>query len=200
MLLLLGLLWMAQAAAPFWEAVPPKDWTDEQVKQLFFSSPWARREETTVETGDSSTKLPFKAVHFFLATAKPMQLAEQEMRNRDPNREDPLLEEYLDFLKDNPGRYIILAVFVAVPQYLTEKRTHEMEDKCFLRVGKRKYRMVGHFPPTQWDPYLRLVFPRDIQPDDQTLSFDLYLPGVPAPFRSVDFPIKSLIYNGQPEM
>ena len=199
MLLLLALLWMAEVA-PFWEALPPRDWTDDQVKQLLFSSPWARQEGTTVWMGDSPGRLPFEAVHFFLASAAPMQLAEQEMRNRNPGREDPLLEEYVDFLEDNPGRYIVLAVRVAKPQYLTEKRTHEMEDKCLLRVGKRKYRMVGHFPPTQWDPYLRLVFPREIRPDDTALSFDLYLPGVPAPFRSVDFPIRTLIYNGKPEM
>jgi hypothetical protein len=35
---------------------------------------------------------------------------------------------------------------------------------------------------------------------DKDLSFGLYLPGVPAPYRTVTFKIKDMMVDGKPEM
>jgi len=75
-----------------------------------------------------------------------------------------------------------------------------MEEESILKVGKKKYQMTGHFPPTPADPYLRLVFPRPIGPNDKSLVFELYLPGVGNTYRTVEFRIKELGYKGTPEL
>lgn len=189
------------AASPFWETTDPAQWTDEQLQQLLRQSPWAQLQATDMPAaGRSRNKLSLDPVQFFLASAGPIVLAEKETRRRGAPVEDPLLDEYFDFLRDNRSRYIVLAVRVARPDLLTETETRAMEDKSLLRVGRRSFRMVGHFPPTRFDPYLRLVFPREVTSSDASLRFELYLPGVPKPLRQVEFAIKDLIFRGQPEM
>jgi len=69
-----------------------------------------------------------------------------------------------------------------------------------MRIGKKKFKMTGHFPPSPRDPYLRLAFPREAQATDKSVVFDLYLPGVPIPYREVEFKVKDLLVNGKLEM
>jgi hypothetical protein len=72
-----------------------------------------------------------------------------------------------------------------------------MEEESVMLVGQKKYKMVGHFPPTQADPVLRLVFPREVEASDKTVIFRLYLPGVELPDREVEFRTKDLMYHGK---
>jgi hypothetical protein len=60
--------------------------------------------------------------------------------------------------------------------------------------------MTGHFPPTAGDRFLRLAFPREVQATDKTVVFDLYLPGVPNPYREAEFQVKDMLVNGKLEM
>jgi len=69
-----------------------------------------------------------------------------------------------------------------------------------LKVGRKKYKITGQFPPTPMDPYLRLVYPREVGPNDKSLVFELYLPGVGRTYQIVEFRMKELLYRGKPEM
>jgi hypothetical protein len=60
--------------------------------------------------------------------------------------------------------------------------------------------LTGSFPPSESDPFLRLAFPRQVELSDKTLTFDLYLPGVPAPFRSAEFSLKDMVVAGKLEL
>ena len=69
-----------------------------------------------------------------------------------------------------------------------------------MKVGRKKYKITGHFPPTPSDPYLRLVFPRAVAPSDKIVEFDLYLPGAPQPYRIAEYVVKELMYRGKLEL
>jgi hypothetical protein len=75
-----------------------------------------------------------------------------------------------------------------------------MESESVMLIGRKTYKMVGHFPPTPSDPVLRLVFPREVQPTDKKVIFRLYIPGVDFPEREAEFLVKELIYHGKLEM
>ena len=61
--------------------------------------------------------------------------------------------------------------------------------------------MSATFPPTQTDPHLYLAFLREpVAGSYKDLSFGLYLPGVPAPYRTVTFKIKDMMVDGKLEM
>ena len=49
-------------------------------------------------------------------------------------------------------------------------------------------------------PYLRLAFPRQVELNDKKLYFDLYIPGVPSPFRSAEFTLKDMVVAGKLEL
>src|SRR5262249_10888266 len=79
-----------------------------------------------------------------------------------------------------------------------EKR---MEEETVMLIGKtRKFKMVGHFPPTPSDPILRLIFPREVRPKDKTVVIRLSLPGIDFPDREAEFSVKDLMYRGKLEM
>jgi len=186
------------AGAPFWETKPPDQWTEDELFTVLGDSPWV----TTAGLSGALASVP--GVRVYLASAKPMQDAEEETRSRQAKRrateyvED---DDYRDFLRENPGKYIVLAVVLTDPQALADAReSARMEEECQLRIGRRKHKLVGHFPPTPSDPYLRLIFPRAIEPDTKTLRFELYLPSVPAPYRNAEFHLPDLLYKGTPEM
>jgi hypothetical protein len=176
-------LWLALATAPFWETKAPRDWSDAEVKQLITDSPWAQ----DVDSG----------VSVFLATAHPIRQAEQEwMRRRKVS--DP---DFAEFMDEDQGQHIVLAVAYPDAKALANApESRRMEDESILKVGKRRFKLTGHFPPTPSDPYLRLVFPREIAPGDKSLVFELYLPGVSMSYRTVEFRFKDLLYRGKPEM
>ena len=68
------LLTLLLAAAPFWEAKGPTAWSEDELNQLLTESPWAQVAE------GAGANLP--GVQVYLATAKPIQLAEAERERR----------------------------------------------------------------------------------------------------------------------
>jgi hypothetical protein len=199
---MVALLLAALFLAPFWEERPPAEWTDPELQLFLRSSPWAVIDKARV--GDEGNS-PDPGVRMFLAAASPMRAAEAEWRKRNPpdasDAEDQYAGEFFDFIDANPGKYIALAVEVLRPQLLENKReVAEMEKRCVLKVGTRKHKLVGHFLPSPADRYLRLIFPRDVNAQDERLEFELYLPGVPLPYREVTFELKRLLYKGIPEL
>jgi len=179
-----AVLLLALAATPFWEARQPKDWTEDELRQMLVNSPWARAE-------------------VYLASATPMKIAEEEWRRRHIAKQfdapEPAEDDYFEFIRNNPGKHIILAVRVDdFNQLLKAEEVREMEKSCVLKSGKQKLKVSGHFPPSSHDPVLRLVFPRP-QTLDKTLKFELYLPGVAGTFRQVEFYLKEMSFQGKPE-
>lgn len=187
----LACLLLAMLAPPFWETKAPQTWTADELNLLLSDSPWAELLN------------PDPAIRVYLASARPMQDAEAEIlrRYKDQNpSEEPDLD-YSDFLRDDHGEHLVLAVTYPHTNALADaEETRRMEEECLMRIGKRKYKITGYFPPTPSDPHLRLIFPRVVRPEDKTLIFELYLPGVAHPYRDAQFEIKELIYKGKPEM
>ena len=188
----LVLLLMA-ASVPFWETKPVAEWTIDQVSTLLTGSPWAAMVES--ERSGSAA-----AVQVYVATAEPIEQAEQRARAaRKTKTDDPLWQEYLDYLAENKGKVIVLAIRAVKPEaFVDNSETAHMEKESYLRIGKRKYRILGQFPPSSTDPYERLVFPRDVQPGDRDLVFELYIPGTGSPYRRAEFALKDMVYHGQP--
>ena len=182
-------LWLALLAAPFWETKAPQEWSEEQLLRLLTESPWA---QGVAQTGKTA----------FLATANPMQEAERELaRRRKAKNAEPPDPEFTDFLAQDQGKHIVLAIGYPDPRPLADAvEAKRMEEESLLKVGRRKYKMTGHFPPTPSDPYLRMAFPREIGPSDKNLVFELYLPGVGGTYGMVEFRLKELLYHGKLEM
>jgi hypothetical protein len=191
-LLLLLLLF----ATPFWEAHPPAQWTEAQVRTILTDSPWVQ------EVG------PNPMAQAVLATARPVEEAEAELARRgmknpltgaDPSQRPDV--DYLDYVKQHREDSIVLAIpypnLGALGEAEEQKR---LEHESVMRVGRKQYRLVGHFPPTPSDPVLRLIFPRVAVASDRTVSFDLYLPGISQPARMLEFRIRDLMYHGKLEM
>src|SRR5215471_20939859 len=88
-------------AQPFWEAKPPEKWTDAEIASLRNNSPWAQ------PAGTSSP------VVIYLATAAPIEAAEEELRLRTKKNPHPLPEpdpDYTEYLRDHRQDSIVLAV------------------------------------------------------------------------------------------
>lgn len=197
-------------AAPFWEAKTPADWTDQELQGILTDSPWAQM------VNGAGTAQPPPPVQVFLATAKPIEQAQEELHRRarlrrgagqSSQEDDPLALEYRAWLEENRAAQIVLAIRVSPGNgaFSDEREVKRMEDESIMRIGRRKFKMTGHFPPYEGDPYLRLAFPRPALPggirfSDKTISFDLYLPGVPGPFRTAEFSIKDMMLKGKLEM
>jgi hypothetical protein len=192
-------------AAPFWETKSAAECTEEELLALLRDSPWSQTHQIRLPQGRLTQRanLPNPAVHVFLASAAPVRQAERELRRRRAAADPELAadSEYEEFLEANPGRYIVLAVEVARPELLEkEASVRKMENESRLKIDGRTYELAGHFPPTPGDPYLRLIFPRDVRDGDRELHFELYVPGVPLPFRSIRFELDKLRYRGRPEL
>jgi hypothetical protein len=184
---------LLMTAVPFWQAKPSSEWTLDEVRTLLTDSPWAQM----VDAGKDN---PAPAVQIYVAGAEPIIAAEDRLRAaRKSTGEDPSWQEYRDYLVENAGKYIVLAIRVLKAEsFLDNSETKHMEDDSYLLVGKRKYKVTGHFPPSSTDPYARLVFPRELQPGDRVLTFDLYIPGAGSPYRQAQFSLKEMIYRGKP--
>ena len=187
-------------AAPFWEAKTPADWTENELEQLFTDSPWA---QMVTAPGRAA---PAPSVQVYLATAALMEQAERERdrryrEKRPASAPDVLAEDYQAWLKENRETQIVLAVRMATNAgFFDEREVRRMEEECVMRVGRKKFKTTGHFPPSAGDPYLRLAFPREVQSRDKTVVFELYLPGVPIPEREVEFSVKEMMVRGKLEM
>lgn len=199
--MLLSLLMLFLFADPYWVSKPPAEWTDAQLRALLTNSPWAQAVE-----GPGANSPP---VEVFLATAAPIRLAEKENDRRVQARrrpgpalpESPAITEYRLWMEDNRATQIVVAVAIQNNKgFLDEREVRRMEDECVMRVGKKKIKMTGSFPPSEADPFLRLAFPRQVELSDKTLYFDLYLPGVPAPFRTAEFTLKDMVVAGKLEL
>jgi hypothetical protein len=177
-------------AEPFWETKTPRDWSEDELQRMFMDSPWAVAPEG---------RPPMQA---YLATAAPMREAEAERaRRRGILQNTALQEEYAAFLGENQGKVIVLAVRLLVPSDLADAaESKRMEEESALKAGRKRLKLTGHFPPTPSDPWLRLVFPRPSGALDKSLVFELYVPGVPNPYRTVELPIKPMMYKGRLEL
>lgn len=151
-------------------------------------SPWAM--VSRAERGGTAV------VH--LASAEPIQLAEAKERQARRHRADagPNFEEYQALLKE--GRYIVVAVLVRDPTAVSDSiESKSLERDSVLHIGRRTYKLVTHFPPTEGDPYLRYIFPREAKPNDKSLNFDLYIPGIVFPQRHIEFDLREMQYKGK---
>jgi hypothetical protein len=184
-------------ATPFWDALDVKQWSEEQLIDFFGNSPWSQPAESTSGNG----------VLTFLATAKPVQMAEVEKRRRQMKKvagvdviQDPAWDEFLEFLERDTSKYIVLAV--AIPAEATREASEMslMENQSFMKLGKQKIKMSGYFPPSPTDPYTRLIFPRAGADKVKELNFELFLPGTGTPYRQVFYPVKAMNYRGRLEM
>jgi hypothetical protein len=188
-------------AASFWEAKAPADWSEAELLQLFTDSPWGQMAESAVKDEHGA------AVAVYLATAGPMQEGDKQKEIRykrkghTPAVETPMDTEYRLWLEDNRATQIVLAVRIPRTKDFDDAgQIGKMEEESIMRVGRKKFKMTGHFPPTANDPYLRMAFPREVHESDKSVTFELYVPGVTPPYRSVEFKVKDMIVKGKLEI
>jgi hypothetical protein len=197
---MLWLLLILAFAEPFWTEKPVAEWTDIQLSQFLADSPWARNASVVGKTMPNS--LPVVA---YLASADPVRKAEVERARRAALRrkqtEDLLAEEYQVWFEDAAPSQVILAVRTGSPPAFSDgAEIRRMQDGCWMRTSRGRVKASRYFPPTPRDPILRLAFPRSaVNSDEKSLAFELYLPGVSAPYREVQFVTKDLVVNGKPE-
>src|SRR5437762_8397704 len=119
-------LWLALAAAPSWETKTPREWSEEQLRMILTDSPWAQG------IGGS---------YAFLATAKSVREAEVEIwRRRTVKGAEAPDAEYTDFLANDQGRHIVLAISYPDPRALADAAdARRMEEESILKVGRKKY-------------------------------------------------------------
>ncbi len=181
------------AGPPFWEAKTPAQWTDDEIGELLADSPWA---QSLKIAGESA------GLQAYLATAAPERAAEDEQIRRLGRTPDEVFaDDYVDFLRDNRGTQIVLAI--RLPNWDPDADpadTRRMQQESVLRISRRQFKMTGYFPPSPSDPYLRLAFPKEIAVGDKALLFELYVPGVPHPMRELEFRFKELRYHGRLEL
>jgi hypothetical protein len=185
------------AAAPFWETKAPREWTAAELTDMLNRSPWA---QPAIGSG-----FPAAGVQTYLSTAEPMRQAEAELLRRRAIAgrapEPSETEEFRHFIEQQHSESIVLTVRFTDSNALADaKELKRMEEECIMKVGRKKYKITGHFPPTPSDPYLRLVFPRQVAMSDKIVEFDLYLPGTNQPYRIAEYVIKDLMYRGKLEL
>ena len=191
--------WLAVAlflAAPFWETKTPREWTEQELETLLTDSPWAAM---VAAPGDAPP------VQVYLASAGPMQQAEAERIRRQPrNGAKPPTDmdlEYQAWMRENRATSIVVAIAILrLNDGQLEEESQRMQDESVMRIGRKKFKMTGYFPPTAGDPYLRLAFPRKVAEADKNVRFDLYIPGAPMPYRSIEFKIRDMMVNGRLEI
>ncbi|HWC95203.1 MAG TPA: hypothetical protein VG456_00600 [Candidatus Sulfopaludibacter sp.] len=171
---------------PFWETKPPEKWTDEEVGIVLTASPWIGHTR-----GEAASTVYF-------ATAGPIQQAEAELRRRSKN--EPPDPDYVDYLQEHRDEVFVLAIAYAKPVPLSAVEIRRMDEQTEMKIGKKPYRILGHFAPTPADPVLRLVFPRTVKATDKLVEFKLYVPGLPFPERDVSFYVQDLLFRGTLEM
>ena len=137
----------------------------------------------------------------YLATAAPIEEAEAELRDRATKPMPPPDPDYADYLRDNRENVFILGIpYGRLTGLGNAQEDRRMQTESRMKIGKKTYQILGHFPPTPSDPVLRLAFPREVKPTDKMVEFQLYLPGVPFPERDVSFYVKDLLFHDKVEM
>ncbi|MBY0374647.1 MAG: hypothetical protein K2Q23_11675 [Bryobacteraceae bacterium] len=200
----IALLLLAQASG-FWNQ-DPASWTHEQVTLMLSDSPWARTADDFANRA-RPVRAAAPSVQVYLASAKPMQLAEEQSLLRFTKSKPGLIDqiresqaEYREYLKENAGKIIIVAISLDPIAFANANDSNRLETESFLKSGKRKIKMTGHFPPSPSDPVLRLIFPRELDPADKNLTVGVYVPGATFPFRQVQFKISDMMYQGKLEL
>jgi hypothetical protein len=176
-------------AQPFWEARPPEQWTDREIEAMRYNSPWAQA------VG------PPPVLLVYLATAAPVEQAEDEARHRAKGLVSQPDFDYAEYLRENREKNLILAVpYYTLSGLGKAEEERKLEEESVMVIGRRTYHIAGYFPPAPSDPVLRLAFPRAAQLSDKAILFRLYIPGVAFPEREVEFKVKDLMYHGKLEM
>jgi hypothetical protein len=176
-------------AQPFWDIKEPGAWSSAELEQILTDSPWATSE----------------GAHVYFASAKPIREAEALYRQRKERKLGPEAvpadTEYEEFLRERGDRHIVIAVKIPdLALYSDARESKQVEKDSQIRIGKRKIKPVGLFPPTPSDPYLRLIFPRQIDPAAKSLRIELYIPGAEGkPWRDFDFELTRMVYRGRRE-
>jgi hypothetical protein len=173
---------------PFWEAKTPDAWSPIEIGMMRSNSPWAQ------------TMGSDPGVLVYFATAAPIEAAEGELRLR---LKKPLHEpdpDYLTYLSENRHNCFVLAIPYDKLGPEKARESQKMEEDSVMLIGRKSFKIIGHFPPTPSDPVLRLVFPREVRPTDKRVLFRLYVPGVDFPEREIEFEVKDLMYHGKLEM
>jgi len=85
-------------AQPFWEVRPPEKWTDPELESLRTDSPWAQK------IG------PEPGILVYLATARPIEEAESEIRVRTKAPAPETDGDYQAFLSENRTGSFVLAI------------------------------------------------------------------------------------------
>lgn len=174
---------------PFWEVKPPERWTDAEIDIVRHRSPWAQ------------TVGPTPEVPVWLATATPIEEAEEEARLRSKLTEKEPDPDYIGYVTEHASEVFVLAIGYPTLKGLgNAAEQRRMEEESLMKIGRKTYHIVGHFPPTPSDPVLRLVFPREAKATDKDVEFQLYLPGLTFPERDALFRVKDLMYHGKPAM
>jgi hypothetical protein len=176
---------------PFWETKPPAQWSAREIDTVLHASPWAE------PLG------PAPEVLVTLATAAPIEAAEDEARLRRKNTLADLDPSYAYYVTGHRDGEFVLAIAYperAVAAKWSEEETRHMQEESVLLVGGKSWHIRGYFPPTAADPVLRLVFPRVVAEADKRVVFRLYLAGLEFPEREIGFAVKDLLYHGKLEM
>jgi hypothetical protein len=196
---------------PFWQTKPPAEWTDLEVSQLMSDSPWAQMATQPGKARVGKNAGEGQMVQVYLASAGPIMKAVAERERRADLRrpgtakalaDDPMFEERSVWFADNREGHVILAARVGNNQaFSSEPETRRMEQDCSMDLGHHSVKLSAYFPPTPSDPHLYLAFPRDPKAaSDNTVTFELYLPGVGVPFRTVTFKLKDMLVDGKLEL
>jgi hypothetical protein len=198
-------------AEPFWQIKPPAEWSDIELSQFLGDSPWAQMAAQPGKALVGKNAGQGQLVQLYLATAGPVVKAVAERDRRTELRrpgtakalaDDPLSEERSVWFADNREGHIIVAARVGNNDaFSSGEETRRMEQDSAMDLGRLRVKLSAYFPPTRLDPHLYLAFPREpVLPSDKTVSFELYLPGVPVPYRTVTFKVKDMLVDGKLEM
>src|ERR1019366_7964921 len=209
------MIWLALAlllfADPFWQIKPPMEWTDIELSQFLGDSPWAQMAAQPGKAQVGKNAGQGQLVQVYLATAGLVVKAVAERERRAELRrpgaakalaDDPLPEERSVWFADNREESVIVAARVGNNDaFSSGEETRRVEKGCAMDLGRLKVKLSAYFPPTRPDPHLYLAFPREpVLPSDKTVSFELYLPGVPGPYRTVQFKVRDMLVDGKLEM
>ena len=196
---------------PFWQVKPPMDWTDAELSQLLADSPWAQMSAVPGKAQVGKNAGSSQPIQVYLATAGPVVKAVAERDRRAELRHpgiakelagDPLSEERAAWFADNREGHIIVAARVGNNDaFSNEAETRRLEHDSVMDAGHGRVKLSAYFPPTSTDPHLYFAFPRElVSPSDKVVSFELYLPGAPGPYRTLQFKVKDLVVDGRPEL
>ena len=198
-------------ADPFWQVKPPMEWTDAELAQFLADSPWAQMSAVPGKAQVGKNAGSSQPIQVYLATAGPVVKAIAERDRRAELRrpgitkalaDDPLSEERAAWFADNRERHIIVAARVGNNDaFSNEAETRRLEHDSAMDAGHGRVKLSAYFPPTSTDPHLYFAFPRElVSPTDKIVSFELYLPGAPGPYRILQFKVKELLVDGKLEL